>query len=57
MHAEAEVAQVAAGVRLFGVGAILVALRDEFESGDQLPVEVNVDGPLRAEGGVVTDKK
>ncbi len=49
MHAQAEVAQVAVGVGLLCVGAILVARRDEFEGGDQLPVEVDVDGALRVE--------
>jgi hypothetical protein len=38
MHAEAEVTQVAAGVGVLRVGAILVAGRDEFERGDQLAV-------------------
>src|SRR5437763_14443857 len=49
MHAQTEIAQVAVAVRLLRVGAVLVARRDEFEGGDQLPVEVDVEGALRVE--------
>ena len=49
MHAQAEVAQVAVGVRLLRVGTVLVARRDEFDGGDELAVEIDVDGPLRVE--------
>src|SRR4051812_11588789 len=49
MDAQPEVAQVAAGIRLLRVGTVLVARRDEFDGGDELPVEIDVYGQLRVQ--------
>jgi hypothetical protein len=50
MDALPQIAQGAPGVARLDVQAVLVARRHDLDGGDQLPVPIDVDGPLGIEG-------